>query len=212
MMRDTSFPFDKADAQPVQTYELITGTHVIISYREKLYCSTSTTMPFMFRRKKRDSTTTTKRPSVARCRSSYLEKIGGEVALELCVEIFCERVVSDQNLMKFFRGVNVARFKEHQLKFMRIALTAETPPSEQAALDVPCYRNYIVQSHCRFFEMGLNESHFDRVMVLFSETCKDLQVKDKTIEEVYMNVLLPYRDIFVNQETSITKAHLLSTS
>lgn len=171
-------------------------------------------MPFMFRRKKRDSTTTTttKRPTVARRRSSYLEKIGGEVALELCVEIFCERVVSDQKLMKFFRGVNVARFKEHQLKFMRIALTEETPPSEQAALDVPRYRNYIVKSHCRFFEMGLNESHFDRVMVLFSETCKDLQVKDKTIEEVYKNVLLPYRDIFVNQETSTTKAHLLSTS
>lgn len=145
--------------------------------------------------------------SPTRLHRSYLEKIGGEAALEAFLEAFCERILADDALMVFFRGVNIDKYKEHQTKFMRLALN-QTPQ----AIDQPrSLSKEVRHSHLRFFEMGLNETHFDRVVEHMAKAMQEVQVRDRYIDEIRSKVLLPYREVFLvkKRSTASSKPALL---
>jgi truncated hemoglobin YjbI len=127
--------------------------------------------------------------SVSLRKWSLFEKIGGEPALEVAVEIFCEKVISDPYLIDFFHGLNIDQFKAHQLVFMRTALSDNDCGSELL--------ERVYESHSRLFSSGLNETHFDVVVDHLSQTLKELHVKPKYIKEIHSQVLLPFREIFV---------------
>lgn len=132
--------------------------------------------------------------SQTRRKRPLLEKLGGLELLEEVVDIFCERVISDPYLVDFFHGVNVDRFKAHQLGFMRTALGEQ---SETAVHVRSRNIRHIYESHRRLFERGLNVTHFDAVVDHMLQTLKELHVRRKYIKEMRSQVLLPFREIFV---------------
>lgn len=112
------------------------------------------------------------------------------------VEIFCERTIADDYLMIFFNGLNVTQFKAHQVKLVRVALNL-TPQD----IDQPrSLSKQLQQSHRHLFEMGLNETHFDRVVEHMTSALRDLDVRPRYIDEIRSKVLLPYREIFVKHD------------
>jgi hemoglobin len=125
-----------------------------------------------------------------------LHRIGGPAALEAAVDIFYEKLVHDVNLVPFFDNVNIEKLKDHQRKFLTIALT-EIPKDIDVAL-------LMKEKHKRLFAMGLNESHFDLVVGHLAETLRGLQVQDRWIEEI-IGIIAPLRAVFQAGE----KQHLL---
>lgn len=131
--------------------------------------------------------------------------------MEAFLEAFCERLLADDALMVFFRGVNIDKYKAHQTKFMRLALN-QTPQ----AIDQPrSLSKEVRQKHLRFFEMGLNETHFDQVVEHMAKAMQEIQVRDRYIDEIRSKVLLPYREVFLvknQQQRSTSKSALLHKS
>jgi hemoglobin len=125
-----------------------------------------------------------------------LHRIGGPAALEAAVEILYEKLLNDDNLARFFEGVDMGKLKLHQRKFLTIALTEI--PKEINVSDL------MKEKHKRFFAMGLNETHFDRVAAHLGDTLRELQVKEGFVEEI-ISVIAPLRIVF---ETG-KKEHLL---
>lgn len=128
--------------------------------------------------------------------TNLLSRIGGPAALEAAVDIFYDRLVGDSNLTDFFEGVDADILKSHQRKFLTLAFT-KVPDG----LDVP---KMLHEKHHRLFALGLNVTHFDRVLSHFSETLKALQIHDDIVDQA-LAVILPFRVVFVEG----TKEHLL---
>ncbi|ORJ57823.1 group I truncated hemoglobin [Mycobacterium simiae] len=59
--------------------------------------------------------------------SSIYDRIGGHEAIEVVVEDFYDRVLSDTQLSGFFTGVNLARLKGKQVEFFAAALGGPEP-------------------------------------------------------------------------------------
>lgn len=128
-----------------------------------------------------------------------LDRIGGEAALEAAVDEFYLRVISDNTLGHFFDGITIESLKEHQRKFLRIALT-KIPES----FDV---EQFMFSKHRKLFLIGLNESHFDTVAGHFVGTLEMLQVSKPLIDEA-VGIIAPLRGVFAkgaDQATSEEK-------
>lgn len=118
---------------------------------------------------------------------SLFERIGGEAAIEAAVELFYEKLVADENLKKFFEGVNMDNLKAHQRKFLQLAFT-KIP--EDVQVD-----KLMLEKHDRLFKMGLDETHFDMVAGHLVATLQALQVKSDLIDEA-VAIVGPLRPIF----------------
>ena len=116
-----------------------------------------------------------------------LDRIGGEAALEAAVDEFYARLVVDETLKRFFEGIDLGNLKEHQRKFLRIALT-KIPSS----LDVG---EFMYKKHKKLFLDGLNEIHFDTVAGHFIATLESLQVPKPLIDEA-VGIIAPLRGVF----------------
>mmetsp|Transcript_8137 Transcript_8137/g.24314 ORF Transcript_8137/g.24314 Transcript_8137/m.24314 type:complete len:281 (-) Transcript_8137:458-1300(-) len=118
---------------------------------------------------------------------TLFDRLGGEGAITAAVDEFYARVVVDNDLERFFVGVPLDVLKEHQRKFMKMAFT-----SVPEDVDV---EKYMFTKHYRFFAMGLNESHFDKVAGHFVSTLQHLEVSQNLIDEAVGNIA-PLRPVF----------------
>lgn len=86
--------------------------------------------------------------------SSLFKEIGGSPAINATVEVFYDRVLSDQDLMGFFEGVDIISLKNHQRYFLGAALGGGND-----------YLGRTIRSaHERLvIERQLNDAHFDSV-------------------------------------------------
>jgi hemoglobin len=128
------------------------------------------------------------RPVFENGKKEYLlARIGGPAALEATVDIFYEKLVADETLVKFFEGVDMNKLKKHQRDFLTLALT-EVP----AGINVP---DLIANKHARLFADGLNETHFDSVAGHLVSTLEGLQVRKDYIDEI-VAIVGPLRGVF----------------
>lgn len=116
-----------------------------------------------------------------------LERLGGDKALSAAVEMFYSRMVADPVISRFFEGVDVSRLKAHQFNFMRLAFT-RIP----ADMDVG---GSMLKAHSRLIDMGLDETHFDRVAGIFAGTLTDMGVQPAEVNEA-VGVIAPLREVF----------------
>ena len=118
---------------------------------------------------------------------TLLDRIGGSAALNLTVELFYDKLVLDRDLSVFFEDINMAQLRNHQKKFLSLALT-EVPED----VDVP---KFILEKHQKLFSIGLNESHFDMVAGHLVATLQELQVRTALIDEIIATIA-PLRSVF----------------
>lgn len=116
-----------------------------------------------------------------------LDRIGGEPALEAAVDVFYGKVVADDKLADFFKGITIETLKEHQRKFLRMAFT--TIPK---SINV---EEFMFDKHKRLFLEGLSEVHFDLVAGHFVATLEQLNVPADQIKEA-TDIVVPLRPIF----------------
>lgn len=120
-------------------------------------------------------------------KAHLLERIGGDAALEAAVDIFYEKITSDDTLAKFFVDVDMDKMRVHQRKFLTLAFT-EIPKG----VDVP---RMMYEKHAHLFPMGLNGTHFDSVAGHLVSTLEGLQVNKEHIDEI-VSIVAPLRPIF----------------
>ncbi|KAL3936763.1 MAG: hypothetical protein SGBAC_007984 [Bacillariaceae sp.] len=118
---------------------------------------------------------------------SLLFRLGGEDALEAVIEVFFKGILQDDLLLPFFENTNPALLKVHQKKFFSLAFTEFPADFDPKA--------YIIQRHYRLFAKGLNETHFDRVVVHFVAALSGMWVDQELIDETKRRVG-PLRAIF----------------
>lgn len=105
---------------------------------------------------------------------SLYNKLGGETAVSKAVDIFYEKVISDQEINGFFKGVDMNKQMRKMKSFLSYAFGANTPFHGASMRDV----------HARLVQQGLHDLHFDNVKNHLEATLIELDVDGILIDEV----------------------------
>ncbi len=107
--------------------------------------------------------------------STLFEKLGGEEAVNLAVDNFYQKVLSDDRINHFFKDTDMVKQKEHQKAFLTYAFGGTSKYDGRT----------MRESHQKLVtEMGLNGQHFDAVVENLVATLKELGISDELIAEV----------------------------
>ena len=106
--------------------------------------------------------------------NSVFERIGGMNAVNAAVDIFYQKVLSDESISHFFRHTDIKIQSGKQKAFLAYAFGAPL--------------NYTGKSmrsaHRHLVEQGLNGEHFNAVAGHLAATLRELNVSEDLIEEV----------------------------
>ncbi len=117
------------------------------------------------------------------------DRIGGDKAMEVAVDLFYRKVLGDDLVSQFFEGVDIAGLRLKQKSFLAMAFGG---PYQYTSLDLRKAHGRLAQ------DMGLNDQHFDRVAGILKETLEELQIPAKEIEEILV-VIESARDDILNR-------------
>jgi len=116
-------------------------------------------------------------------------RVGGDKAMEIAVDVFYRKVLQDDLVSRFFEDVDMEGQRLKQKSFLAMAFGG---PYQYSGLDLR-------KTHGRLVEqMGLTDEHFDRVAAIFRETLEEIQVSSKEIDEM-MAVIESTRDDILNR-------------
>jgi len=105
--------------------------------------------------------------------ASLYAKLGGEAAVNVAVENFYRKVLSDDRISDLFEGIDMDKQLAKQKAFLTFAFGG---PNNYTGTDM---RN----AHARLVKNGLNDSHFNAVMEHLGATLKELNVPPNLIGE-----------------------------
>ncbi len=111
-------------------------------------------------------------PAPVQPRTLY-EKIGGEAAVNVAVDIFYRKVLADDRISRFFEGVDMDRQAAKQKAFLTMAFGG---PNNYTGEDMR-------RGHAHLVAKGLNDSHFDAVMENLGATLTELKVPGELIAQ-----------------------------
>ncbi len=106
--------------------------------------------------------------------SSLYEQLGGQAAVELAVDNFYRKVLSDDRISHFFDGVDMDKQIAKQKAFLTMAFGG---PHNYSGKDMRA-------GHAPLVARGWNDSHFDAVIENLGQTLKELNVPDELISQV----------------------------
>ncbi|MCW5205663.1 group 1 truncated hemoglobin [Desulfobulbus sp. F5] len=101
------------------------------------------------------------------------EQLGGEKAVDAAVDLFYKKVLADDRVNGFFKGVDMDRQRAMQKAFLTFAFGG---PNAYAGRDLRTAHAHLVQK-------GLNDSHFDVILEHLGAALKELGVKDEQIKK-----------------------------
>ncbi|MBT7542949.1 MAG: group 1 truncated hemoglobin [Gammaproteobacteria bacterium] len=105
---------------------------------------------------------------------SVFEKLGGDEAVNVAVDLFYGKVLADERIKHFFTGVDMSQQKAHMKRFMKYAFGGITNYNGKSLRNA---HKHLVE------EMGLSDKHFDAVLENLGSTLKDIGVDDALIAE-----------------------------
>lgn len=106
---------------------------------------------------------------------SLFERLGGVNAIEAAVADFYNRLLSDPLLQRFFTGRDMAVQRAHQERFLTWAFGG---PSGYQGRGLRAAHADLVVQH------GLDDTHFDAVVMHLAASLRSLGVGDELIAEV----------------------------
>lgn len=106
--------------------------------------------------------------------TSIFEKIGGEASINKVVDLFYKKVLEDDRIKHFFKGVDMKKQANMQKAFLTFAFGG---PNKYNGRSLKAAHERLVK------EMGLNDSHFNAVIEHLGDTLKELDVPDNLIAQ-----------------------------
>lgn len=116
---------------------------------------------------------------------SLFEKIGGKEAVDAAVELFYEKILSDEKISHFFTKTDMSLQKAKQKAFLSYAFGAKTNYTGKKMRDA--------HKH-----MQLSEEHFSAVAGHLVSTLEDLKVPQNLIDEV-VKIAMSTKDDVLNK-------------
>ncbi|RMH50202.1 MAG: group 1 truncated hemoglobin [Zetaproteobacteria bacterium] len=104
---------------------------------------------------------------------SLYDRLGGEAAVNAAVDIFYRKVLADPFVTPFFEGVDMAKQAAKQKAFLTLAFGG---PNRYTGKDMR-------EGHRHLVKRGLNDAHFDHILVHLRSTLAELGVPDPLIQE-----------------------------
>jgi truncated hemoglobin YjbI/predicted pyridoxine 5'-phosphate oxidase superfamily flavin-nucleotide-binding protein len=186
-----------ADKLPKDVVELLTleGTkrpeRWVMVEVEEAYIQCSKHVPLV---QKKDRTIDWGTDSVAAKKGDYFQildiplydRLGGDDAMEIVVDIFYRKVLGDDFVSRFFEDVDMAGQRLKQKAFLAMAFGGPYPYTK---IDLRKAHGRLVT------DMGLNDQHFDRVAAILKETLQEADVGAKETEEVLQVIESAREDI-----------------
>ena len=102
---------------------------------------------------------------------SLYEQLGGEKAIDVAVDKFYDKVLADDRVNGFFKGVDMDRQRAMQKGFLTFAFGG---PNNYAGRDLRAV-------HAHLVARGLNDTHFDIIVEHLGATLKEMGVSDELI-------------------------------
>lgn len=117
--------------------------------------------------------TAAKAPAEKKGEPSLYDQLGGEKAVDAAVDLFYKKVLADDRVNGFFKGVDMDRQRAMQKGFLTFAFGG---PNNYKGRDLRTAHAHLVQK-------GLNDKHFDIIVEHLGATLKELGVKDELIKK-----------------------------
>ncbi|MDX8408675.1 MAG: group 1 truncated hemoglobin [Mariprofundales bacterium] len=112
--------------------------------------------------------------SSAAAPQALFDRLGGEAAVNAAVDIFYRKVLGDPFITPFFEGVDMAKQANKQKAFLTLAFGG---PNDYSGKDMR-------DGHKHLVKQGLNDAHFDHILVHLRSTLAELGVAEALIQEV----------------------------
>ena len=106
---------------------------------------------------------------------SLYDQLGGAAAIDAAVNIFYRRVLADAYIKVFFEGTDMTRQAAKQKAFLTMVFGG---PNNYTGMDMREGHKHLVE------KMGLNDSHFEHVLVHLRATLAELGVGEAKIAEI----------------------------
>lgn len=106
--------------------------------------------------------------------ASLYERLGGEAAVNVAVERFYRRMLSDERVADYFDGVDMDRQIAKQKAFLTMVFGG---PANYGGKDMRA-------AHAHLVARGLNDGHVDAVIEHLGGVLKELGAADADIAEV----------------------------
>jgi len=103
------------------------------------------------------------------------DRLGGDKAMEILVDVFYRKVLEDDLVGKFFADVDMSGQRLKQKAFLAMAFGGPYP---YTSLDLRKAHGRLVT------DLGLNDTHFDRVAAILKDSMQSVDVGMKEMEEV----------------------------
>jgi hemoglobin len=105
---------------------------------------------------------------------SLYDRLGGDAAIDAAVDVFYQKMLSDDRVNHFFEGIDMKRQRAKQKGFLTMVTGGPKQYSGKS----------MREGHKHLIEKGLNDSHVDIVIEHLGNTLKELGVSDSEIGEV----------------------------
>ncbi|HXH71352.1 MAG TPA: group 1 truncated hemoglobin [Mariprofundaceae bacterium] len=106
--------------------------------------------------------------------NTLYDQLGGSAAVNAAVDVFYRKVLGDPYVVRFFEGVDMAKQAAKQKAFLTMAFGG---PHNYTGKDMR-------EGHRHLVKMGMNDSHFDHILVHLRSTLAELGVGDNLIQQV----------------------------
>jgi len=106
--------------------------------------------------------------------STVYEQLGGEAAIDAAVDNFYRRVLNDPYVVAFFEGVDMDKQAAKQKAFLTMAFGG---PHSYTGKDMR-------EGHRHLIKMGLDDSHFDHILMHIRSTLAELGVGKDLVTQV----------------------------
>lgn len=106
--------------------------------------------------------------------ASIYEQIGGDKAIQVAVEIFYRKVLSDDRIAHFFDDIDMDLQIAKQKSFLTLVTGGPNEYTGKSMRD----------AHKRLVDRGLDDTHVDIVIQHLGATLAELGVPDSIIQEI----------------------------
>jgi len=105
---------------------------------------------------------------------SLYEQLGADAAVHAAVDIFYRRVLADAYVIRFFEGVDMEKQAAKQKAFLTMAFGG---PHNYSGKDMR-------EGHRHLVKMGLDDTHFEHILMHLRATLSELGVANDLIQQV----------------------------